>query len=165
MMKFRVLWLALPPLVCIMPVRAQNELPVISRVERVIKNKEPEWKYIRGICTCPPLIPEQKSVSVTEWERQDKRGIRESIDIEFYDVASAEEASQWMLRFDRGEVAEGWKIKKYDLGEQAYSLTYRDGSRTSIIFGNSNIVVMVSGEHSEDVERFARYVNEEMRAS
>ncbi len=166
MMKLKILWLVLLLFICTAtPVEAQNDLPVISRVERVIKYKEPKWQYIRGICTCPPLIPGQKSMSVTQWVRQNERGIRESIRIDFYEVTSAEEVAQWMLHFDRGEIAEGWQVKKYDLGDQAYILSYRDGSRTSIYFRKDNIVVEVSGESLKDVERFAQHVIEAIRAS
>lgn len=146
------------------PVSAQNdELPVISRAERLIEDKEPGWQLIRGVCNCPTFMAGQKSVSVESWVRQSKRGVRESIEIEFYEVATLEDAAKWMQHYEKGDVAEGWQVKKYELGDEAYILSYREGSRTSICFRKDKIIVEVSSASSEDVERFAKYVLEAMR--
>ena len=143
-----------------LPLRAQGESHLVTTVEHAIKEKEPKWQYIRGICTCPPLIPTQTRVDVTEWVRKGKAGQRESINIDFYEVASSADAAQWMTRFDRGEVSKDWQANRYELGDESYLLKYRNGSRYSIYFRKNHIVVEVSGTALKGVERFAKYVAE-----
>ena len=96
----------------------------------------------------------------TEWVRKGKAGQRESINIDFYEVASSTDAAQWMTRFDRGELSKDWQANRYELGDEAYLLNYRNGSRYSIYFRKNHIVVEVSGTALKGVERFAKYVAE-----
>jgi len=165
MTKLKKIALAIIYLLCtVLPLRAQDEFPLVAAVEHAIKDKEPRWRYITGICSCPPLMPTQKRVAVTQWARKGKTGKPESINISFYEVASSADAAEWMTHFDRGEVGQGWQASRYELGDEAYLLKYKNGGRYSIYLRKSNIVVEVSGEALKRVEQFAKYVAAEMTA-
>ena len=146
-------------LVAASPTKAQNESPVAVRVERVIKDSEPSWRYIRGVQTGRvPMTPGERVLVTSLWERKRKGGKREGVSVHIYEVPSASEAGNWLNAVRAGEVGSGWKVEKYHLGDEAYLSTFQNGRWYSLQFRRNNIVARVSGESSESVRRFARHV-------
>jgi hypothetical protein len=139
--------------------KAQDESPLVVRVERTIKNIEPNWRYIRGIQSGRvPRVPSEKILVTSLWERKRKNGKREGVSVNIYEVSSASEAKSWLNPIGGGEVASGWKVEKYQIGDEAYLSKFQNGRRYSLHFRKNNIVVEVSGESSDSVKRFAQYV-------
>ena len=77
--------------------KAQDESPLVVRIERIIKSKEPNWRYIRGIQSGRvPRVPSEKILVTSLWERQRKSGKREGVSVNIYEVSSASEAGSWL---------------------------------------------------------------------
>jgi hypothetical protein len=139
--------------------KAQDESPLVVRVERIIKNREPNWRYIRGIQSGRvPGVPSEKILVASLWERKRKNGKREAVSVDIYEVSSASEAGNWLKPISAGNVASGWKVEKYQIGDEAYLSTFQNGRRFSLHIRKDNIVAEVSGESLDRVKRFARYV-------
>ena len=160
MYKAAISTLALALLFVTLPLtKAQDESPLVVRVERIIKNKEPNWRYIRGIQSGHvPRVPSEKILVTSLWERRRKGGKREGVSVNLYEVSSASEAESWLKPISAGDVALGWKVEKYQVGDEAYLSKSRNGRRFSLHIRKNNIVVEVSGESLDSVKRFARYV-------
>jgi hypothetical protein len=152
--------LALVLLLATLPLtKAQDESPLIVRVERIIENKEPNWRYIRGIQSGRvPRVPSEKILVTSLWERKRKNGKREGVSVNIYEVSSAVEAGSWLSPIKAGEGASGWKVEKYQIGDEAYLSKFQNGRRYSLHFRKNNIAVEVSGESLNSVKRFAQYV-------
>jgi hypothetical protein len=149
-----VFLLVTPPLA-----KAQGESLVVVRVESMIKNKEPNWRYIRGIQSGRvPKVPSEKILVTSLWERKRKNGKREGVGVNIYEVSSASEAGSWLKPINAGEVASGWRVEKYQIGDEAYLSKFQNGRGYSLQFRKNNIVVEVSGESLDSVKRFAQYV-------
>ncbi|HKC65897.1 MAG TPA: hypothetical protein VKB86_19795 [Pyrinomonadaceae bacterium] len=136
-------------------------IPLTTEVAKVIKSKEPGWKYITGVCHCPRITSGEVVLDIGKWERKIKGGRLETIRMRIHKIASTEEAAQWMDQWNR-EIAIGWpQVKRYDLADEAYLLDHRFGVNSvnpiTIFFRKKNIIVEVSGDSLGVVERFARY--------
>jgi hypothetical protein len=139
--------------------KAQGESPVVVRVERFIKDKEPNWRYIRGVQSGrAPGAPSEKILVTSLWERKRKNGKREGVGVNIYEVSSASEAGSRLKSISAGEVASGWRVEKYQIGDEAHLSKFRNGRRYSLQFRKNNIVVEVSGESLDSVKRFAQHV-------
>jgi hypothetical protein len=139
--------------------KAQDESPLVARVERIIKSKESNWRYIRGIQSGRvPRVPSEKILVTSLWERRRKGGKREGVGVNIYEVSSAPEAGRWLNPISTGEVASRWEVEKYPIGDEAYLSKAEDGRRYSLHFRKNNIVVEVSGESLDSVKRFAQHV-------
>lgn len=144
--------------------RAQSRWQIVEDLERTIEVKEKGWQHIRGVCTSPPLIPGQKSVVISGWERVGESHKEERVNIDIYEVASFVEAAEWMNRYGKGEITRGAEVSRYELGEEAYLTRYQDGLRCEITFMKGEMVIQVRGKSVADVDRFAKYVAEEVSA-
>ena len=141
------------------PAKAQDESPLVVRVERIIKSREPSWRYIRGVQSGRvPVVPGEKVLVTSLWERRRKSGKREGVGVNIYEVSSASEAGNWLKPVSAVEAASGWKVEKYQIGDEAYLSKLQNGRRYSLHFRKNKIVVEVSGESLGSVKKFAQYV-------
>ena len=146
--------------------KAQGESPLVMRVERIIKSKEPGWRYIRGIQSGRvPRVPGEKVLVTSVWEPMRKNGRRESVMLNMYEVPSASEAASWLKSISVGGVVSGWTVEKYQIGDEAYLSTYQDGRRFSLYVRKNNIVAEVSGRSLGSVKRFAQHAVSGVTAS
>ena len=120
--------------------------PLTTRLAREIKHKEPSWRYTAGWCTCPPLVSGQLSHDVDSWERKDREGNRELLDMDIYKISTAEEASEWIRRFGRGDFGKGCEVEKYQLGDEAYLLKCPRRFKSILYYNKSNFIVAVTGD-------------------
>jgi hypothetical protein len=147
-------------------VKAQGGSPLVIRVEQTIRSKEPGWKYVRGIQSGRiRLVPSERTLVASSWERQLKGGGRESLYLNIYEVDSPSEAARWLRPISEGKVAAGWRVEKINIADEAYLSTFRDGRLHSISFRRGNIIVEVSGGSLSAVRRFAPYVDSAVAAS
>ncbi len=167
MLKATCLSLIMMILVCVPSVlKAQSESSLVSRVEQVIRNKEPEWKCSRGIQSGRvPVVPSERTLLVSLWERKRKNGARESVSVNLYEVESPSEGATWLRPMGEGKVAAGWKVEKFEIGDEAYLLKFQNGRRHSLYFRKENIIVEISGESLSRVKKFAQYVVSQIAAS
>jgi len=144
-------------------IKAQGRSPLLDRVVRSIKREEPRWRFIPGVCTCPPLVSGQRSYAAGGWYLEEA-GERRHVSIYVSYVPSAQLAAEWMESMSRWPVAEGWRGEKYSLGDEAYLSRNQDGTNSTVSFRKGKIVVEVSGELG-DVVRFAGYAEKEVPAA
>jgi hypothetical protein len=138
---------------------AQDESPLVVSVERIITSKEPNWCYIRGIQSGRvPRVASEKILVTSSWERKRKGGKREGVSVNIYEVSSDLEAGRWLKPISTGEVASGWKVEKYPIGDEAYLIKSENRRRYSLHFRKNNIVVEVNKESLDNVKRFAQHV-------
>ena len=145
--------------------QAQDESPLARQIRRTLADKEPVWRYVAAIQSGRiPLVPSEKRVLVGQWERKLRGGSRESIGVRIYGVENASEAVKWLSPLRRGPVASGWKVGRYDMGDEGYIAEYPNGKQFEIQFRKVDVVVKVDGRILREVERFAKYVVAEIPA-
>jgi hypothetical protein len=167
MLRVKVLCLVLTLLFCASKmVDAQSESPLAIRIEQTIRRKEPGWKVSRGIQSGRvPIVPSERTLVATSWERKLKSGGRESVSLNVYEVESSTEAARWLRPIGEGKVASGWRVEKVGIAEEAYLSTFRGGRGHTLHFRRGNTVVEVSGGALNVVKKFAQYVVAEIDAS
>jgi hypothetical protein len=167
MLKVKSLGLVIMILVCVPSIlKAQSESSLVSRVEQVIRNREPEWKSSRGIQSGRvPTVSSERTLLTSLWERKLKNGGRQSISVNLYEVESPSEAAIWLSPIGEGKIAAGWSVEKFEIGDEAYLSSFQNGRRYSLYFRKENIIVEVSGESLAKVKRFAEYVVSQIAAS
>jgi hypothetical protein len=166
-MRFPMLY-ALSVACLLQPVAAVEQSPdnsVLWRVAMSLREAQPRWQFVAGICTCPPLMEEQEAIATGGWYRATKchpretKGHRSEIaNVSVYRIASAEAASRWLDAFVHGGAAKGWAIEGYDLGDQACLATYQHPRRFTITFRKARFLVTVSGSLLTDIDLVARQV-------
>lgn len=145
---------------------AQVESPLVLRVEQKIRSEEPGWRYIRAIQSGRvPIVPSERTLVASLWERRLKGGKRESVSVDIYEVESPEEAAKRLSHLGKGQVAPGWQVSRYEVGDEAYLSEFQNGRRYSIHFRRRNTVADVSGTSLSSVKRFTQHVISQMPAS
>jgi hypothetical protein len=93
--------------VCILPLSLSLPQSSIAQVPaerltiqiaRSIKKKEPDWRYVMGFCTCPPLLPSQISDDVATWSRGRVDSRSEWVAIQIHLIGNQKEAVEFMSR-------------------------------------------------------------------
>jgi len=141
------------------PLQERPEDLAIQQVVEVVHSHEREWRYSGGICTCPPLLDEQVGISIGTFERKQRARHHERVELEVVVASSPDAASQWIRRFGNGGAAEGWTSEPYQLGDEAYLSTYKDGSAFGVVFRRGALLFKVDGRSLQTVLRFAQYAD------
>jgi hypothetical protein len=102
------------------------------------------------------VVPGQVWRDNGTWERTDKRGRRESVDVQIVKGSSSEETADWMRRFDR-EKTSSCQVEKYSLGDEGFLSICPRSYRSELNYRRGPFLVRVRGDSAKLVERFARY--------
>jgi hypothetical protein len=139
--------------------KVQALSPLTTDLAHAIKNQEPDWSYVPGVCTCAELMPGQISHDVGSWRRT-VNGTREDVHMDVYVVPSASDAANWMAKLSRREFGLVCELEKVDLAEEAYLLTCPHTYYYHIQYRKGRALVEVSSDIKADTERFAKYAVE-----
>ncbi len=138
---------------------------ILSRAVAAIHRAEPEWQAIGGVCSCPTLMDEQLGVAVGTWKRS-LSGSSAAITVTVFSIATAEAAARWIYGQAHGNVASGWTVTDYNLGDDATMATYFDTSRGlsyyEITVRKGRFLASINGQSRDTVERFAPFLVTEM---
>jgi hypothetical protein len=110
-------------------------------------------------------MPEQLGVAVGTLNRS-LNGSSDHISMDVYSIATAEAAARWIYGQAHGNVAKGWSVADYKLGDDATMATYFDTSRGlsyyTITIRKGRFLASINGHSKDAVERFAQFLVTEM---
>jgi hypothetical protein len=136
---------------------AQSRTPVTTTMARTIRRFEPTWRYVGGWCTCPPTVPEQVWRDNGTWDRKDKHGRREFVNVEIVKAGSVEETADWMRHYGGGSGSGSCLVESYHLGDEAYLFKCSRSFKSILNYRKGRFLVRVDGDSQTIVERFAKY--------
>ena len=126
-----------------------------------VKKKEPHWRYVMGFCTCPPLLPSQISDDVAVWSRKRVDSTSEWVAMQIYVIGKQEEAIDFVSRFGSGRLRVHSSIQKYDLGDEAFLISYDSSGKIKnpiqMWMRKDKFIVHIDGALAGTVIRFAQY--------
>src|ERR1044071_1322358 len=120
--KYILVFLLFLPMLSAAPLKAQIRTPLTNALARAIGRIEPGWRYSYVRCTCPPSVRGQVWRDIGAWERKDKYGHREFVEVWIVKAASPAESAEWIDRFAHGISHGSCQMKSYQLGDEAYLL-------------------------------------------
>ena len=126
-----------------MAARGQNAGSLSSRIMEVLKTKEPGWKPIGVVENRPLLVPSERSILYAVWTSPKSRS--EDVNVSVYSVENHDEAAAWLGPFRKKQVATGWQVSTYQIGDEGYLSKYKDGERFEIEFRKANVVAKIAG--------------------
>jgi hypothetical protein len=147
------LWLAL---CSSMVVNGQNEVSLSSRIMKALKTKEPGWEPIGVIENRPLLVPSERSILYAVWTSPKSRS--EDVNVSVYSVENHDEAVAWLGPVRKRQVAAGWQVSLYPIGDEGYLSKYKDGKRFEIAFRRGKVVAWVKGDDLRRIKDSARCV-------
>jgi hypothetical protein len=164
---------------CILPLSGALSLPTSSiaqvpakrltiKVAGSIKKKEPDWRYVMGFCTCPPLLPSQISDDVADWFRKRVDSTSEQVAMQIYMIGNQKEAVDFMSRFSSGRFRAHSVIHKYELGDEAFLIEYSAEDIKNPIqlwMRKDKFVIHIDGALPGTVIRFAQYALKDLPSS
>ena len=145
-------------LVLIAAVGVHAEEPLATKIRNAIRSAEPRWRCVNGILNAPLSVPSEKRLVVTSCDYTSETGTRQDVGLHVFEVDSLADAKMSLSPLREGKVAKGWKIRKFELGDEGYSATYTNGRRFEIHFRKGTIVVNVSSNSLQRAERFAHLI-------
>lgn len=146
-------------LCCSMTVEGQNQSSVASKITEVLKAKEVGWTFIAAVESGRvPIVPSEKRILVGIWESPKVAGASERVHVFIYEVENPGEAAVWLKPVSNGQVADGWQISSYRIGNEGYLANYRVGKRFEIQFRSGNFVGKIAGGELSRVQEFAKYI-------
>ncbi len=142
---------------CAVAFAAQAErTPTTLVMARNVQRLEPRWRYVGGWCTCPPTVPRQVWRDNAMWERTDKRGRREFVDVEIVKASSSDETADWMRQFG-GAKSSSCRVETYPLGDEGFLLSCPRSFKSQLNYRKGPFLIQVRGDSQTLVERFAKY--------
>src|SRR5713226_3898425 len=148
-----------------MPLSAQDRTPLTNTIARAIRRTEPGWRYTYGWCTCPPTVRGQVWRDIGHWERKDKYGRSESVEVWIVKAASSDESAEYIDRFAHGISHGSCQMETYPLGDEAYLLKCPATYKSILNYRKGRFIVEVRGDSQEIVERFGNYAVMRLPAS
>jgi hypothetical protein len=137
--------------------KAQNESALAGRITDALKTKKPDWKYIAAIeSTHFPLVPSEKRIIVGDWSGPESPAL--DILVSVYSVDSGGEAAKWLERFRDKQVAPGWTVVRFQIGDEGYLSKYKNGDRFEIESRKGTIVAKIAGDDLNIVKEFAQCI-------
>ncbi len=154
------LWLALCSSIA---VSGQNEASLSSRIMEALKAKEPGWKPISTIENRMPLVPSERRIFTAVWASPKARS--EDVNVSVYSVENHGEAAAWLGPVRNRQVAAGWQVSTYQIGDEGYLSKYKDGERFEIEFRRGSVVAKIAGNGLRTVKDFARCIVDQIPAN
>lgn len=140
--------LCLPAMALTQKPAAKGESELTARVERSMKEKEPEWKASR-------LLSNGNRV-VKRW----KFG-NEEVLVSVHEYRTGDEAADEMSRAVKAVSVPGKPLEK--MGDEAYVwAAYTESGRSAVRFRKSNVFVSVSAPSLGLAKKFARHIAAEI---
>ena len=147
------LWLA----ICSsMVANGQNEVSLSSRIMKALKTKEPGWEPIGVIENRPLLVPSERSILYAVWTSP--KSSSEDVNVSVYSVENHDEAVAWLGPARKRQVAAGWQVSLYPIGDEGYLSKYKDGKRFEIALRRGKVVAWVKGDDLRRIIDSARCV-------
>jgi len=143
-----------------MTVHGQNGISLSSRITEALKTKEPGWKPIASIENRTPLVPSERRILTAVWSSPKSHA--EDVNVSVYSVENHEEAAAWLGPARKRQVATGWQVSTYQIGDEGYLLKYKDGERFDIEFRKADVVAKIAGNDLRRVKDFAKCVVEQI---
>jgi hypothetical protein len=107
-------------------VARQVEPPLDSRIMAALNALEPEWTPIAVIESGRvPVVPSEKRIVAAMW--QNPKSHSEDVNVLVYGVANRVEAMALLEPFRNRQVAAGWQVSIYQIGDEGYLANYKDG--------------------------------------
>jgi hypothetical protein len=145
---------------------ASADVPLVQRVEDAIRAAEPGWRCIHAVLNAPkPEVASEKLLVASVWEHTSENGKRESVDLNIFQVDSRNDAKMSLNSVRDGKVPEGWKVKPYSIGDEAYLATFRNGIRYAIDFRKGTTIVRVRSDSIWLADRFAKCAEGQIQAN
>jgi hypothetical protein len=140
------------------------ESAILSRAATAVRKAEPAWRFISAIVNAPPLMAEQLGAAGGGWYRSPD-DLSTGVNVVVYRISTPEAAAGWLYRRAHGEVATGWIVAPYDLGDGANMATLVDPSLPTtynLSIRKGRYLAHIAGRSKDTVERFAQFVLAEM---
>src|SRR5262249_51164226 len=122
----------------------QSESSLSVLIMEALKAKEPGWKPITVIQNRIPLVPSEKGILTVVWSSP--KSSSEDVQVSVYGVENRGEAAAWLGRVRNKQVAPGWHVSTYQIGDEGYLLKYKDGKRFEIEFRRGSVVANIAGD-------------------
>ena len=156
-----VLWLALCSSAT---VTGQDEPHLDSRIMEALKAKKPEWTPIAVIESGRvPLVSSEKRIVAAVW--QNPKSHSEDVNVFVYGVANRVEAMAWLEPVRNRQLAPGWRVSIYQIGDEGYLARYKDGGRFEIQFRRGIVVAKIAGDALRLVKDFAKCIVQQIPTS
>ena len=133
-----------------------------------IKKKEPDWRYVMGFCTCPPLLPSQIYDDVASWSRGRADSRSEWVAIQIYLIGNKKEAIDFLSRFGSGRARIHSSIQKYELGDEAFLIdktAEKTANPIEMWMRKDHFIIHIDGSLPGTVIRFAQYTLKDLPVS
>jgi hypothetical protein len=136
---------------------AQGRSPLLDEIVQSVRQADPQWHFVPGVCTCPALVQSQLSYALGGWHHGKLTSSRHvSIYISY--VPTSASAADWMVDLGRRNVVTGWRREPYPFADEAY-LWISDNRYAYLYFRNGATVVELSGA-LDDVKFFAPHAKQ-----
>jgi hypothetical protein len=139
------------------PSLAMRLRPLLSSVDIMngageeLRQLEPSWLFVRGICDLPPLIDEQEAVTCGTWHSPEARPPQFTVSITVVQAPTENAVSRWV---SNREPVPGWTITADVIDRTLVEVAiHQNPYQLEIRFGKGRFVVMVSGWSRAALER------------
>jgi hypothetical protein len=142
----------------------QDEPSLNLRIVEALKAKEPEWKPISVIESGRiPVVSIEKRIVAAVW--QNPKSHSEDVDVFVYGVANRIEAAAWLGPVRNRQLAPGWQVSAYQIGDEGYLAKYKHGGRFEIEFRSGVVVAKIAGNDPRMVKDFAKCIIHQIPAN
>jgi hypothetical protein len=136
---------------------ARTEAALSARIIEALKAKEPGWTYHRINESQHNLaVPSEKDVLIGLWFGPNHVQSRsQDVEVHLHSVETTHDAVVWLSPWREKKLAEGWSVSAFQIGEEGYLATHKDGGRFSISFRKGSVVANMLAADLNTLKEFA----------
>jgi hypothetical protein len=150
-----------------LPLTAESDSSLAKRIVDSLKAKEPNWTYHSFVESLhEPLVPSEKHIVTGWWYGPNfPKSKSQNVEVHVYSVESVAAARSWLKPWREKQVAEGWEVNPFQIGDEGYFAKYKNGERFEISFRKGNIVAKTAAGDLDTLKEFAQCVVESIPAN
>jgi hypothetical protein len=142
------------------------EEQLVNKVENAIRSAEPGWHYNRAVLNAPPpKVRSERLLVAGVWSHDLKTGTRDDVHMNLFQVDSEADAELSLSDIREGKVATGWKVTRFQIGDEGHLATFRNHERFEIHFRKGTIIVRISSNSLQLAKKFAQLVARQVDAT
>src|SRR5262249_53470281 len=134
--------------------RKVDDLDLNARITAALGDLKPGWKPVASLQSGHILmVPSEKRILTADWH--DPQSPAHEVTVSVYAVANSAEATAWLAPIRNRQVAPGWKVTNYNVGDEGYLSEHSGPRRFDVQFRSGVVVAKISASDLRLVKEFA----------
>ena len=141
-----------------------GERQLAEQIGSALRAEEPGWKYVGYNESRNPADPCERHFFITFWKGPQSQNVQ----VWLYMPESLEGATACLQPYRANQLADGWQVSAFEIGDEGYLSTYKNGEGFTIAFRKGTVAATINtinGHDFGEIREFAECIVGEIPAN